>query len=305
MRAASVPVGVTSVFVLTPNVSYGQAPEKLEFEVASVRLVDPHSNAPVNGGLAEFNFGPLNEMKDMINAARKAAGINEPRNPNRIMLPSATLAMVSQLAFGTGFHQSVHLQGAPDWVDDQWYTVEAVTPAGTTASQAQEMVRNLLIDRFGMKFHTVTRSAEVYEITRDDAQPLKLKKSTGPPEMGPAGFRPNLGPDGMPTFPPGVTRLMTLPTHARLQAVNLPMSEVAKYLGSALNAEVIDKTGLTGKYDFQVDFDPGLNREPPPYLEPAPPLDKALRALGLAVTKKKGEVQVTVIDTINRTPSEN
>jgi hypothetical protein len=114
MRAASVLVGVTSVFVLTPNVSYGQAPEKLEFEVASVRLVDPHSNAPVNGGLAEFNFGPLNEMKDMINAARKAAGINEPRNPNRIMLPSATLAMVLQLAFGTGFHQSVHLQGAPD-----------------------------------------------------------------------------------------------------------------------------------------------------------------------------------------------
>jgi hypothetical protein len=41
-------------------------------------------------------------------------------------------------------------------------------------------------------------------------------------------------------------------------------------------------------------------------LEPAPPLDKALRSSGLALTKKKGgELQVTVIDTINKTPSEN
>ena len=106
-------------------------------------------------------------------------------------------------------------------------------------------------------------------------------------------------------FPPRVTRLLTLPTHARRQAVNLPMSEVAKFLGSALRAEVIDKTGLTGKYDFQLDFDPGLSLAPPPNLEPAPPLDKALRSLGLGLTKKKGGVQVTVIDTLNKTPSEN
>jgi uncharacterized protein (TIGR03435 family) len=83
------------------------------------------------------------------------------------------------------------------------------------------------------------------------------------------------------------------------------MSEVVKYLGSALNADAIDKTGLTGKYDFQLDFDPGLDREPPPYLEPAPPLNKTLRSLGLGLTKKKGEIQVTVIDTLNKVPSEN
>ena len=200
----------------------------------------------------------------------------------------------------------MHLQ-APEWIDDhsRAYTITAITPAGTTASQAHEMLRNLLIDRFGMKFHIETMPAEVYEISRDDKQPLKLRESTGPATAPPPGFRPALDSDGIPKFPPGVTRLNIFPTHARLQAVNLPMSEVAKYLGSALNAEVLDKTGLAGKYDFQLDFDPGLNREPPPYLEPAPPLDKALRALGLALTKKKGELQVTVVDTINKTPSEN
>lgn len=280
-------------------------PVRLQFEVASVRIVDPQSKPPVNGGLAEFNFGPMNEMEDTINAARKAAGIDEPRDPNRIVLPYATLAMVLQLAFGVGFHQSVHLQGAPDWVDNQWYTIQAITPAGTTASQAQEMVRNLLMDRFGMKFHTEARPAEVYEISRDDKQPLKLEESTGPATLGPPGFIARLDSDGVPAFPPGVTRLNIFPTHARLQAVNLSMSEVVKYLGSALNAEVIDKTGLTGKYDFQLDFDPELNREPPPYLQPAPPLDKALRSLGLALTKKKGEVQVTVIDRLNKIPSGN
>ena len=155
-----------------------------------MRRVDPHS-APVNA-LAEFNFGPMNEMEDVVNAARKSAGISEPRNPNRIFLPYATLAMVLQLAFGTLNHESVHLRG-PNWVDEWWYTIEAVTPAGTTASQAQEMVRNLLVDRFGMKFHTETRSGEVYEITRDDtaAETKRVHRARGngadrlPPEPGP------------------------------------------------------------------------------------------------------------------------
>jgi len=73
MRPAKVPGCLSSLFVLGLSVSYGQVPVKLAFEVASVRLVDPHSYAP--GGLAEFNFGPMNEMEDVINAARKAAGI--------------------------------------------------------------------------------------------------------------------------------------------------------------------------------------------------------------------------------------
>ena len=127
---------------------------KPEFEVASVRMIEGGSSAPVNL-LAEFNFGPMNEMADVVNAARKAAGISEPRNPNRIVLPCVPLAIAVQLAFGTLNHMSVHLQ-APEWIDDQSrvYTITAITPAGTTASQAQEMVRNLLIDRFatGMKF---------------------------------------------------------------------------------------------------------------------------------------------------------
>ena len=58
MRPASVLGGLCSLFVLGLSVSYGQVPAKLAFEVASVRLVDPHSHVPVNGGLAEFNIGP-------------------------------------------------------------------------------------------------------------------------------------------------------------------------------------------------------------------------------------------------------
>ncbi len=305
MRPASVLTAVTSLFVLAPHLTYGQAAPKLEFEVATARLVDQRSNPPVNL-LAEFNFGPMNDMEDALNAARKSAGISEPRNPNRIVLPYVPLAIVVQLAFGTLNHMSVHLH-APEWIDDhsRLYTITAITPAGTTASQAQEMLRNLLIERFGMQFHTETKPADVYEISRNDKQPLKLKESAGPATAASPGFTSKGGSDGIPTFPPGVTRLSILPTHARLQAVNLPMSEVAKYLASALNAEVTDQTGLTGKYDFQLDFDPVLNAAPPLNLEPAPPLDQALRSLGLALTKKKGELQVTVIDTLNKTPSEN
>src|ERR1035438_6179101 len=131
MRAAGVLVGLTGLLLFAPNAIRGQAPAKLEFEVASVRMIEGGSRAPINV-LAEFNFGPMNEMADAINAARKSAGISEPRNPSRIELPYVPLAMVVQLAFGTLNHMSVHLQ-APDWIDDQSrvYTITAITPAGT------------------------------------------------------------------------------------------------------------------------------------------------------------------------------
>ncbi len=287
------------------GVIWAQAPGKLEFEVASVRMIQEGTPAPANL-LAEFNFGPLNQMEDIGAAARKGANISEPRNPNRILLPFVPLAFVVQLAFGTLGHESVRLR-APDWIDDlsRVYTIEAVTPVGTTGLQAQDMLRNLLIDRFGMKFHTETVLAEVYKITRDERQPLKLKESVGPATLAPPGFKPTRDSDGMPTFPPGVTRLAIFSAHARLQAVNLPMSEIAKFLGSALGADVIDETDLMGKYSFQLDFDPAHNLPPALNVEPAPPLDKALRPLGLALTKRKGEVGITVIDAINKTPSEN
>ncbi len=284
--------------------SFGQSARPM-FEVASVRVIQAGTPAPGNL-LAEFNFGPLNEMEDVVEAARKAAGISEPQIPNRILLPFVPLAFPVQLAFGTLGHESVHLRG-PDWMDDnsRVYTFEAVTPAGTTGLQAQEMLRNLLIDRFGMKFHIESKPGDVYEITRDEKQPLRLRESTGPSEMAPPGFKAVRDSDGLPAFPPRVTRMAIFSTHARVQVVNLPMSEIVKFLGSALGAEVIDKTGLTGKYDLLLDFDPGRNLPPAPNIEPAPPLDKALRSLGLALTKKKGEVAVTVIDSINKTPSEN
>lgn len=278
---------------------------KLEFEAASVRMVTERPKGPVNT-LAEFNFGPMNEMEDAINAARRAANITEPRDPNRVVLTDVPMSMIVQLAFGTLNHSSVHLE-APEWVDDHnlIYTVEAITPKGTTRAQAQEMVRALLIDRFGMKFHTEARPGEVYEISRDGRRPLRLKESAGPATIAAPGFTTGPGADGMPTFPPGTSRIFILPTHARLQAVNLPMREVVKFLGSALNAEVVDATGLTGKYSLQLDFDPELNRTPPPNVEPAPPLSEELGRLGLALTKKKGVVQVTVIDALNQIPSGN
>lgn len=94
MRPASVLIGITSLLVvLAPTVTPGQVPAKLEFEVASVRMTEGGSSAPANL-LAEFNFGPMNEMADAVNAARKAAGISEPRDPKRIVLPYVPLATV-------------------------------------------------------------------------------------------------------------------------------------------------------------------------------------------------------------------
>jgi uncharacterized protein (TIGR03435 family) len=83
---------------------------------------------------------------------------------------------------------------------------------------------------------------------------------------------------------------------------------------STLRHPVLDKTGLTGKYDFNLDFtqdDRTSADGPSPAVdntaEPGPPdLFTALQQqLGLKLEEKKGPVDVLVVDRAEKTPSEN
>jgi uncharacterized protein (TIGR03435 family) len=69
---------------------------------------------------------------------------------------------------------------------------------------------------------------------------------------------------------------------------------------------VIDKTGLTAKYDFVVKYQGRWDRDrPADDLDPTPPLDRALQEqLGLKVEPAKGPIKVLVIDHIEK-PSAN
>jgi uncharacterized protein (TIGR03435 family) len=91
-------------------------------------------------------------------------------------------------------------------------------------------------------------------------------------------------------------------------------------LSNQVGHPVVDKTGLTGKYDFYVEFaptsgsiglpGPGLDAPRPPQSGTAPDLGLDLataiqQQLGLRLVGSKGKLDVIVVDKINPTPTDN
>ncbi len=88
-------------------------------------------------------------------------------------------------------------------------------------------------------------------------------------------------------------------------------------LGNQIGKPVLDKTGLTGKYDFSLEYSIDLKMMPlPPGMLPVTPNDDASeprprladavqRQLGLRLLSGKAQLDVIVIDKIDRVPTEN
>lgn len=130
----------------------------------------------------------------------------------------------------------------------------------------------------------------------------------GPPKMEGRGMRMMMmmGPKG---------------PAAKVEAQGQPLSELTQMLGNQLKKPIVDKTGLTGKYDFVLEYAPdmaGMGKGPmgpgpgdggaPPAgpEESGPDLVTAMREqLGLRLDSKKLPVDLLVIDKVDRVPVEN
>ncbi|HVW11164.1 MAG TPA: TIGR03435 family protein, partial [Bryobacteraceae bacterium] len=85
----------------------------------------------------------------------------------------------------------------------------------------------------------------------------------------------------------------------RVTGKGLPIPNLVRYLSDQSGRQVIDETGLTGKYDFQFAFAPDLGEIAGPSLFTA-----LQEQLGLKLESKKGPVEVVVIESVEK-PSEN
>ncbi len=197
------------------------------------------------------------------------------------------------LAIAYGVH-SKQIVGAPDWANSVLYDIKGIPDAPGRPNQKQMgiLVKKLLIDRFQLKSHTETRVLSVYAITVAKDRP-NMTKNTGPANAPQAfGFR-GLG---------------------DLFVRNQTMNDFATWMqASVMDRPVVDQTGLTDRYDFQLKWTPDDSQftqfrtanivVPPTNDNPnAPPnLYTAIQQqLGLKIEPAKAPDVVLVIDHVEK-----
>ena len=190
------------------------------------------------------------------------------------------------------------ISGGAAWADSERYDILASTPGSVQPNLDEQMtmLRKLLTDRFQLTFHRETKELPVFSITVAKGGP-KLKPSAAPP-----GALPYLTNTVFPEEKGGV--------HIQLPARNATMAQLAAMMQRAvLDRAVIDQTGLTGTYDFELEWTPDDSQFggnlPRSVDSTKPSLFSAMQEqLGLKLEATKGLVAALVIDRVER-PSEN
>jgi uncharacterized protein (TIGR03435 family) len=188
------------------------------------------------------------------------------------------------------------VSGGPAWIDSDLYDIFARTPGAVRPGLDEQMamLRRLLADRFGLKFHREKKEMSIYALTMAKNGP-KLKESPPAP--------PN------PEGPPPLVFVLA-PDVVRVPARGATTTELTYILQrAALDRPVIDRTGLTARYDFDLEFSPdeslfgGALRGSGDGNKPG--LFAAMQEqLGLKLEATRGPVDSIVIEKIDR-PSDN
>jgi len=208
--------------------------------------------------------------------------------------------------------QGYQLVGGPSWLSDDRFDIVAkmdgdpppVMP-GTGADHMMLATRTLLADRFKLKMHRETRELDVYALT------MAKPGGTPGPALKPASDAckaENFAGRGAPAPggpPPPVCGIQNGP--GRIRFGGYPLSLFASSVSGQLGRFVIDRTGLTGNWDFELTYTPEQRGTPPPGVN-APPIDPngpdlftaVQEQLGLKFESTKGPVDVIVIDSIEK-----
>jgi len=269
-----------------------------------------HAAPPVAGTASKV---PTFEVAS-IKPNKSDTGMSLLRNtPVGFSASNISLKAVIQYAYGVEENQ---ILGAPGWLGSERFDMEAKVSSSDTDAlhnlnpdQLRLMLQPLLADRLQLKVHTEARDLPVLVLVVTKGGP-KLHEAK-PGDTYPNGLKGFDGGGG-----PGM--MLMRPGQLTAQGVDLPF--VAKQLSQQLGRTVQDKTGLTGKYDFTMQWKP--DRDPSPMPGAPQPGQQGPGAtlstdsseasiftalqeqLGLKLESRKAPVEVLVIDHVEA-PSEN
>jgi uncharacterized protein (TIGR03435 family) len=205
------------------------------------------------------------------------------------------------------------IDGLGDELSQPHFDVIAKIPAGTTKEQFRLMMQNMLEERFGLKVHGETKIFAAYNLVVAKGGP-KLKEAAdvtdtpGTPGHDPSKFE--VDPDGFPKLdrPTMAARYTIGPNGVpivRMTARAQPVSALLGQLRQATKRPVQDKTGLSGKYDFNLEYALGVATEGQASDPGVSDMLYAIKSLGLTVEPTKMTLDVLIVDHIEKTPTAN
>ena len=186
------------------------------------------------------------------------------------------------------------LSGGPGWIKSQRYAIQALLPDTAAVAEGpnpfadtsvQRMFQTMLAERFGLLIRQETRDRMVYFIEVDESAMAMQRRMA---QSLSAGHRNSDGKYGAGIF----SAYPTGPDGGRYASISFNRQSIAQLalrLSTAAQGPVFDRTGLTGQFDFVLEYDEtGVLR---------PTMVTAMREqLGLRLQPGRAPIDVIVVD---------
>jgi uncharacterized protein (TIGR03435 family) len=229
---------------------------------------------------------PVEPMAGDANPAFAVAAI-KPHDPNssrqgfdavgdRFTIRNQTVVTLMMFAYSIDKHQVVN---APSWTGVDRFDIEgkADTPGEPNLHQQQQMLQNLLAERFGLRFHHEERELPVYAI--------QIAK-------GGSKLKPAANPDAEAD--------QTATNHGGEITVSITTGTMADFiLGMQFffDRPLVDQTSISGRHDFTLRYAHDESTATDPNAPPG--LFTAIQEqLGLRLNAVKAPIDVFVIDNV-------
>jgi uncharacterized protein (TIGR03435 family) len=203
----------------------------------------------------------------------------------KVTFRGCTLEYLIQLAFNL---QQFQMSGGPGWMKTDRFDIDAKPPESSASSKSappyekapmneeqRQMLQTLLVERFQLHYRRETREGPIYLLVKGN-KPITMTEAKDKNAY------------------PWARVIQT-----GMVGTNENMPDLAWRLAREIGKPVIDRTGITGSYDFQASYTPGDG--PDDYVAVA---IATVRELGLKLETSKGPVETIVIESAER-PSAN
>ena len=276
----------------------------IDFVLAEASLMFEETSIRPSRAVASAGAGARGQQSNTVAVIKGCT--NPPRvDPQQFIAISTTVynLIAYSTGYGCAYVTSLDLvSGGPGWLRSDLFDIRALLPQGSPqyalrSPELQAMVRAMLEDRFKLSMRRETKERSFYE----------LKMGDGPPKLRPWQEGDKMELNGQPLLSPGQSATTYLGIQwvpdpvagesFRLVGRNVSTEQLSNWIALAIYRPVVDRTGLTGKFSFDVEYSKdGVAR---------PLLPAAIRdELGLRLEDTRGPYEVFVIDRVEK-PAEN